>query len=40
MNVQDNINIQEYANSICPYEFGSNEWKGFIMGFIEGVDER
>ena len=40
MNVQDYINIQEYANSICPYEYGSNEWKGFIMGFIEGVDER
>ena len=40
MNVQANINIQEYANSICPYEYGSNEWKGFIMGFIEGVDER
>ena len=36
----ENISITsvvfEYADEICPYEFGTNEWKGFMMGFQDG----
>lgn len=43
LNKQDIINstnvVFEYADRICPYEYGTNEWKGFIMGFQDGFTE-
>ena len=30
------INLREYANSICPYKENSHEYEGFIIGFQEG----
>ena len=31
--------VCEYADKICPYEYGTNEWKGFMMGFQDGFAE-
>lgn len=43
LNKPDIINstneVFEYVDRICPYEYGTNEWKGFIMGFQDGFTE-
>lgn len=30
---------QELAGGIVPYEFGTAQWKGFMMGFPEGYSD-
>lgn len=43
LNKQDIIKstnvVFKYADRICPYEYGTNEWKGFVMGFQDGFAE-
>ena len=29
-------NSQILAKNVCPYDFGSSKWKGFMMGFPAG----
>ena len=43
LNKLDTINstnvVYKYADIICPYEYGTSEWKGFMMGFQDGFTE-
>lgn len=40
MDIINSTNVVfEYADKICPYEYGTNEWKGFMMGFQDGFTE-
>jgi hypothetical protein len=31
-------NSQILAKDVCPYDFGSSKWKGFMMGFPAGYE--
>lgn len=31
-------NSQILAQNVCPYDFGSSKWKGFMMGFPVGYE--